>query len=170
MGEACRLWLRSEDNDSVGLTPLPTLFTRLPQSAPQLSRHQPTPSLLIPHLSKEALLSDNAKACHRRFWSSCDVALCDRPQTQIFSFPLKEPELRRLLEKHLTQLQRKYFTTLQPFVTFISTSERELDAWMCLYVNVNGAWMGLFCVKIFHPLSFLATTYASPSSQRQAKV
>lgn len=78
------------------------------------------------------------------------------------------------MEKLLTQLQLKYFTTLQPAVTFISHSERELDALMCLCV-----WMWVVLVfvafmkkkNVFHLLSFFADAYASPpSAQRQAKV
>lgn len=50
-GEACRLWLRSEDNDSAGLTLLSnSLFTPLPPEPalpPATSRHQPTPPSLL---------------------------------------------------------------------------------------------------------------------------
>lgn len=160
-GEARRLWLRSEDNDSVGLTLLPTLFTPLPPSPPSAAATSQTPSLPIPRLSEEPLLSDNVRACRRGFWSSCDAALCDRSQTQIFSFPLKEPQLRRLVEKLLTQLQ--YFTTLQPAVTSISASKQKNRSWMCLYVNVSAVCVCAFLKSVFHLLSFSCRCLCFPS-------
>lgn len=147
------LWLRSEDNDSVGLTLLPALFTPLPSTAAKL----------FSLASQRRPVSENAKACRRGFWSSCDATLCDRPQIQIFSFPLKEPQLQRLVEKLLTQLQLKYFTTWQPAFTCISTFKREPDAWMCLYVNESGACACVcFFKSVFHLLSHFTATYAPP--------
>lgn len=43
-GEACRLWLRSEDNDSCGINPA---FQLSLYSSPSTSRHQPTPPSLL---------------------------------------------------------------------------------------------------------------------------
>lgn len=143
-GEACRLWLRSEDNDSVGLTLLPTLFTPLPPSPPSAATSSQ------PHLSP-SLISEKRpfsqtmwKLAERGFWSSCDAALCDRSQTQIFSFPLKDPQLRRLLEKLLTVAVEIFYYTATSHYLYLSTSNRELDAWMGLCVNVSCACACVF--------------------------
>lgn len=70
-------------------------------------------------------------------------------------------------------MQLKYFTTLHPAAASIATSKREPDAWMCLYVNVSGAYV-CACVpfqKMFFIFShFLPVLILPPSSQRQAKV
>lgn len=155
-GQARRLWLRSEDNDSLGLTLLPTLFTLLPPSHPSTATTS-QPILSYPSLLKEALLSDNTKACRRAFWSSCDAALYDRPQTQIFSFPIKEPQLWRLVEKtsDTAAVEIFYYTATSCYLSL--HLKKELDAWMCLCVNVSSEKK-----EAFHLLSFSAGTYATP--------
>lgn len=81
------------DNDSAGLSNfLSTSSSETPQAQPQ-------PVFFFFQASKEVLVSDNANAFQRGFWSFWDAALCDRPQTQILSFPLKETKLRGLVEK-----------------------------------------------------------------------
>lgn len=67
-GEACRLWLRSEDNDSCGINPAFQLsLYSSPSGARPPSLHQPPPANPTLAPQKEALLSDNAKACRRGF-------------------------------------------------------------------------------------------------------
>lgn len=96
-GEACRLWLRSEDNDSVGLTLLPTLFAPL----------SPNPSLPIPRFSKEPHL----RQCEKLAEGVFDLPVMRHCVTGLRHRYLVSHSKKRLVETLLTQLQLEYFTT-----------------------------------------------------------